>query len=352
MRDDAVTHPTHRGDSVAHTVRVIAILAAAVLVVWLLSDIVLLIFLAVLIAVILRGISDKAAQHTGVSEGHMLAIVAILATVILLGLLYYIGPKLATQTGALISQIRGQVEHLRQAYGNTAWGQVVFQHLSPSGSMESHLSSYVKTIATSTIGSLVTAFVLIVTSLYFAISPGVYVDGVVRLFPLRFRARAHHLMLDIGSTLRRWSLGQLIDMTVVGVLTGIGLAVLGIPMPLALGLLAGLFTFVPYFGAIAAAVPAMLVALNIGWQTSLWVLLLFLFCHGVEGYLVSPLVQRRTVDLPPALTILSMTILGTLFGPLGVILGTPVAAASLAIVREAYIGEVLKDPDFPGPAAH
>jgi predicted PurR-regulated permease PerM len=140
----------------------------------------------------------------------------------------------------------------------------------------------------------------------------------------------------------------LIDMIVVGVLTGIGLALLGVPLALSLGVVAGLFTFVPYFGTIVSAIPAVLVALTQGWQTALWVLVVFLICHGIEGYIVAPLVQRRTVDLPPALTILSMTILGTIFGPMGVILGTPVAAAALVTVREAYVAEVLGDPEVSG----
>jgi predicted PurR-regulated permease PerM len=152
-------------------------------------------------------------------------------------------------------------------------------------------------------------------------------------------------MRDIGMTLRLWSLGQLIDMCVVGVLTGIGLSLLKVPLALALAVLAGLFTFVPYFGAIAAAVPAVLVAFTMGWGVAMWVVAIFLACHGIEGYLVAPIVQRNTADLPPAVTILSMTILGALYGPLGVILGTPVAAAVLVAVREIYVGDVLGDPD-------
>ena len=226
--------------------------------------------------------------------------------------------------------------------------------------VQSHIAVYAGSVATSTLGGLATTFVLIATALYFAISPGLYIDGLVRLFPLPYRPRARDVLLDIGETLQWWSLGQLIDMSVVGVLTGIGLFILGMPLALALAVLAGLFTFVPYFGAIIAAVPAMLVALTVSWQDSLWVLAIFLGCHSIEGYVVSPLVQRRTVDLPPAASILSMTILGTIFGPLGVILGTPFAAALLVTVREVYVADVLGDsqtarvgnqPSRPAPAA-
>jgi predicted PurR-regulated permease PerM len=159
-------------------------------------------------------------------------------------------------------------------------------------------------------------------------------------------------MRDIGVTLRRWLFGQLIDMCAVGVLTGIGLVALGVPLALALAVLAGLFTFVPYFGAIAAAIPAALVALTTGWRVSLWVVVLFLICHAIEGYVIAPIVQWNMADLPPALTILSMTILGALFGPLGVILGTPVAAVGLVAVREVYVRGTLGAPEVDCSETH
>ncbi len=351
MKQPEQTLAEARSDAVARTLRVIALIAGAVLLIWLLADIVLLIFLAVLIAVMLRGVADWAAHHTGLGERSMLALVSIACLLMLAGFLYYIGPRLASQSQDLISTLHQHIDTLRENYGGTPWGHLIFQQLSPSKAMGENITSYATSVATSTLGSIGTAFVLTVTALYFAISPMLYVDGVVRLFPLPYRSRARHVMLDIAATLRWWSLGQLIDMIVVGVLTVIGLDLLGVPLALALGVLAGLLTFVPYFGAIAAALPAMLVALTVSWQTSLWALLVFLCCHAIEGYVVAPLVQRRTVDLPPALTILSMTVLGAIFGPLGIILGTPTAAALLVTVREAYVGEVLGDPEIEPPAA-
>ena len=333
--------------AVARTLQIIAILGGVVLLVWLLSDIVLLIFLAILIAVILRGVSDWSARYTRLGEHAMLAIVSIAFTVLLIGFLYYIGPRLVSQSQDLWTTMQQRLHQLQQTYGDTAWGKLLLQQLSSQAS-QVQITSYASSLASFTVGGLATLFVLIVTSLYFAISPMLYMDGVVRLFPLQYRRRARHVLLDIGRTLRWWSLGQLVDMIVVGVLSGIGMAVLGVPLALSLGVVAGLFTFVPYFGAIAAAVPAMLVALTISWQTSLWVLAIFLGCHGIEGYVIAPLVQRRTVDLPPALTILSMTVLGSIFGPLGIILGTPVAAVLLVTVREAYVAEVLNDPEVSG----
>jgi predicted PurR-regulated permease PerM len=275
----------------------------------------------------------------------MLFIVSVIVFGTLIGFFYYLGPRLASESADLYHRLHQQFSHFQQEYGNTPWGQTLFENLSPSKAVQGHIANYAGVVASSTLGGIVTAFVMVVTALYFAISPSLYIHGTVLLFPKRHRAHANRVMLEVGRTLQWWSLGQLIDMTVVGVLTGVGLAVLGIPLAFALAVLAGLFTFVPYFGAIMAAVPAMLVALTVSWQASLWTLVIFLACHTIEGYLVSPLVQRWTVHLPPALSILAMTILGTLFGPLGVILGTPVSAALLVIVRDAYVGGVLGDPE-------
>ncbi len=102
-----------------------------------------------------------------------------------------------------------------------------------------------------------------------------------------------------------------------------------------------MLTFIPYFGAVLAAIPAIMLALTVGWSTALWALAVYFACHIVEGYVVAPLVQRRLIELPPAMTILSMTVMGTLFGPLGVLVGTPLAAAIMVVVQEAYVADVL-----------
>ena len=192
--------------------------------------------------------------------------------------------------------------------------------------------------------TLSAAVVTLVGALYLAISPELYLSGTVRLLPLPYRTRGRTVLEEVGKTLRWWMLGQIVDMLAVGGLAAIGLWLVGEPAPLAIALLAGLLTFIPYFGAIITAVPAALVGLAVSWTLALWVLAIFLACHLVEGYVVAPVVQRRMVDLPPALTILSMTLLGTLFGALGIILATPLAAASLVLVRQLYLRDVLADP--------
>jgi predicted PurR-regulated permease PerM len=121
-------------------------------------------------------------------------------------------------------------------------------------------------------------------------------------------------------------------MSVVTLLVGAGLFTLGVPLTPTLALFAGLLNFVPYVGALVGAVPAILVAMAHSSTLALWVALLFVAVQTIEGNLIAPFVQKRAGTLPPAMTIVSQTILGTLFGVLGLILATPFMAVFIAVV--------------------
>jgi predicted PurR-regulated permease PerM len=279
-----------------------------------------------------------------ISPSLTLAAVTVGLALLLGGVAYWIGPRLASEAQQLWSQLWGQFQHLEQTYGDTPWGKLLLhpgsqQHdqAFPSGLTKSAAS-----VVTSTLGVIGTLFVIAVTAIYFALAPGLYADGLVRLLPPAFRPRWREILSEIGGTLQWWLLGQSIDMVVVGVLAWLGLMLLGAPLPMALGVLAGLFTFVPYFGAIAAMIPALLVTSTVSWSMALWTIVIFLVCHAVEGYLIAPFVQKRTVELPPALTVMSMTVMGAIFGVVGVILATPLVAIGLVLVREAYVHDVLE----------
>ena len=340
-----------RDTSTARTLRIIAAGAAVLLVIWLFSDVLLMIFLAVLLAAILRSMSDWIARRTRLPGRVALAGVSLLLVATLAVLVYLIGPKLIDQGAVLWKSVSQEIHRLRSAHHTAPWAEWLFRRLSSTTGMETRLATSAKSIVAFTASGLTGLLVTLVTALYFAIAPDLYLRGIVLLFPVPYRARARAILLAAGHTLVLWSVGQFVDMLIVGSLTAIGLSVLGIPLALALAVLAGTLTFVPFFGAILASIPALLLGLSIGWETALWVLVVFLCCHVVEAYVVGPFVQRRTVRLPPALTVLSMTVLGRLFGPLGLILGAPLAAVAILVIREAYVADVLGDPAGAAGAA-
>jgi predicted PurR-regulated permease PerM len=181
----------------------------------------------------------------------------------------------------------------------------------------------------------------LVAGIYIAAQPRRYLDGLVILFPVRHRPSAREALRVAGVALHKWLVGQLVAMTLVGLLAGVGLWLLDVPSPLALALIAGLLEFVPVAGPFASAVPAILLALAIGWEKAALVAILYLGIQQIEGNLITPLVQQQSVDLPPALTLFAMVAFGLLFGLLGVLLAAPLTVCLYVWVKTLYLHDLL-----------
>jgi predicted PurR-regulated permease PerM len=179
--------------------------------------------------------------------------------------------------------------------------------------------------------------------LYLAIDPDVYRRGLLRLVPLPKRPRVQDILDEIGHILGRWLVGRIFSMLVVGGITMLGLWLLQVPLPLALGLLAALGELVPNFGPLLAFIPALLLAFTDNSSHALGVLGLYLAVQGLESYVLTPLVERRAVSLPPALTITAQVLLGLLAGGLGLVLAAPLTATAMILVQRLYVEDVLHD---------
>jgi predicted PurR-regulated permease PerM len=190
----------------------------------------------------------------------------------------------------------------------------------------------------------VAVVVVIVVGIYLAAQPGLYVRGFLHLLPFHVRARAAEIFREVGFVLRRWMIAQLIPMVVIGILTAVGLKIIGVEMWLTLGILAALFNFIPNFGPFISFIPAALFAIADDPSKVLWVVALYVFAQSLEGYVLTPLVQRKAVELPPALLILTQVLMGTLGGGIGLVLAAPLTAAALVVIKMAYVREALDDP--------
>ncbi len=179
--------------------------------------------------------------------------------------------------------------------------------------------------------------------LFLAAEPGLYRRGVVRMFPVAMRPRMEGVLLELGQRLQTWLLGRAVLMLVVTVATWLGLLALGIPLALALAVLAGLLTFIPNFGPVIAAVPAMLLALLESPMHVLYVGGLYLTLQTVESYTLEPYVMRKADNLAPALVIVGQLFLGVTLGALGLILATPLIVVLSLLVQRLYVEDVLGD---------
>ena len=309
---------------------------------WYLFDVLLLIFGSILLAVVLRAPADWLAAKTRLSPPWALGMVLVLITGTLVAAGWLLGAAVREQWQAIAEQAPQMLERIQERVDTYGWARDrVDTEAILDGEQGSFLGRGLRVVS-ATFGAVANVGLVLFMAVLFAAQPQLYVRGTLRLVPKHKRDRAAEVMRRVGETLRRWFLGQLCLMVFVGVASAIGLSFIGLKSPLALGLLAGLLTFVPFLGPLIAAIVAILVSLADGILTAAWVALLYIAIQIVEGML-EPIVQQRAVYLPPVLLLVSQLALGVLVGFVGIILATPLAAALMVIVQMLYVEDVLQD---------
>ena len=236
--------------------------------------------------------------------------------------------------------------------GQSALGRILIEHLGSANFMPNSSTIVTKFFGVASnfvevIGGIV---VILFLGLYFCAETPLYASGVLRLVPLARRPRVGEILHETASAIWYWMLGRLFSMTVLGSLTALGLWIIGVPLPVALGFLAGILTFIPYIGAFVSAIPSVLLAASVELNMAVYVIVLYVGVHIIEGYILVPLVQRRVVHLPPALMLSAQIILGSLAGFLGLLFATPLMAAALVLIRMVYVEDVLGDRTVSEPA--
>lgn len=335
-------------DKLWPTVWILAAVVVGLAVLWLIADAVLLVFAGILLAILFRAIADLVARYTPVPEKASLA-VGLIGLAALLGLVGYLyAPAVADQAQQMREVIPQRWNELRQQlsqYGVTR-GMLDDLRLDPqSGSGPGRLLGRVTGMASTALSVLAGIVIVFAIGLFVAANPALYRQGVVRLTPHSHRERALEILDELGHTLRGWLVGQLIAMGIIGVLTGIGLAIIGVPFVFGLSLLAVLLNFIPNFGPVLAGIPAVLLALTNGMTDALWVIALYVGAQNVEGNFLMPIIQRRIVSIAPAVILTCQVAFGLLFGFLGVALAAPLAVALMVLVRMIYVEDVLGDKD-------
>lgn len=188
-------------------------------------------------------------------------------------------------------------------------------------------------------GAIVSALLVLVTGIYLAMDPALYVNGTARLFPADRREQVRDTLHEMGRTLQWWLIGQLASMTVVGVLSFIALKILGVELAVVIALLTFFLVFIPNFGPIISLALPVLIALTQeggGLSLALWVIGAYVLIQILESYLITPLIQKRAVSLPPALLIMTQLLMGTLLGALGIAIAAPLAAVAITAVRKLH----------------
>ncbi|SFD48259.1 AI-2E family transporter [Massilia yuzhufengensis] len=318
-------------------------LAAAIV---LAADALLLVFACILCAILLYKLSEILARRLHVKRKvALVAVVLALAAIIGFGG-WGMAPQISEQSSKLAKEIPAAVERLQGEVKQHPILKRIAAELPPPEQIVKQMGNMVPNAGLffgGVIGALGNVVIILFVGIYFAATPQLYTNGVIRLVPQDHRPRAREVQKELGQTLSSWLLGKAASMLIVGVVTSVGLGMLGVPLALILGIIAGLLDFIPYLGPIMAGIPAVLLALSISQDLALYTILLFVGIQLVEGYVLQPLIEAKAVDLPPALVIVMQLVFGTLFGFAGVALATPLAAGLAVLVKMLYIEDVLGD---------
>jgi len=338
----------------AYIRKVLFFFACAVLLflAWKLVNVFLLAFGALIVAVLLRSLANPIRDHTPLNDGLSLLAAGLIIVAALGSAGWLFGSTISDQVNELSRTLPRSVAELQSEIAQMPLGPELLAQMDRADGVASRLGGMFGRIGgyAIAVASAATELLLVIfAGLYFAINPSKNRDGLLALFPSAPRAKLEEAVEASGNALRLWLLGTLASMTIVGLLTGLGALWVGLPSPAALGLFAGLAAFVPIIGPIVSVIPGVLLALLQGPETVLWTLLMYFGVQQIESNVSYPLIQGRTVDLPPALTLFAVLGLGTLLGPLGVIFATPLAVVLFVMIKMLYVRNTLgEETTVPG----
>ncbi|MCB5176310.1 AI-2E family transporter [Microvirga lenta] len=317
------------------------------LVLWSLSSVLLLGFGAILVAIIFHSAAEGLVRYLRVPERWSLALASLLILGLFVGLAILFGTQLRSQLTNVIEQLPRALDNFGRAIGVGAVSDDLSNIIDSqsAGGLASRLAGIGGTI----LGGLADFLLVIVAGLYIAASPKTYVDGLVKLFPVKHHERVRGSLHASGEALKLWLLSQLIAMVCVGVLSTLAYWMIGLPYFYALGLIAGLVDFIPFLGPILGALPAVMIAFTLEGNAALWTIVAVLAIQQIEGNIIFPLVARKVVTIPAALALFAIVAGGILFGSFGLIFGFPLAVVTYVLVKKLYVRETLgEDTPIPG----
>lgn len=322
------------------------ITAATVLLLWLAGHVLLVIFAGLLLAVAINGLTTALTRHTRLAYGWAFLCVTAILGVGLIATIYMSAPRIIGHSYQVLNDASGTLQQLLQKISHMVPG---LQHPPKPLPSLSQLTSDFFDLGAALTDFAVASMIICFVGFYAALNPRWYIDGFIRMFPNSLAPRMHATLHEIGYSLQQWLLGRAVMMTSVGLLTLMSLSLLSIPLAPTLSLIAGLLTFVPYFGALVSSVPALLIAFAQRPIDAVYVAIVYLAAHAIEGYILAPLVQQKTVNLPPALMLGSQAFLGTLFGATGAALAAPIVVVLMAVLRTVNLVDGADDEPDANP---
>lgn len=333
-------------DSFSRKTIIVIVLLAVTLLIGFAADVFLLIFASIVLAVLLSGLCRRLQQLLHLKYSIALLITCILLLIVLSGTVWLLYPSLSSQANELQTTLPKALQQLKDQLSASSWGKYLVNGLSDAGEAiskrKADIISRTTGVFSSTLGALANFFIVIISALFLAAEPTVYVKGLLQLLPAPAEKKLKEVLQQSYQTLSAWLKGKFLSMLVVGILTYAGLLLLGFPIAFVLALIAMVLTFIPNIGPVLALIPAVLIGLMEGPKEAVHVIILYLLVQLLESYFITPFINKKAVSLPPALTLFWQILLGTFAGATGLFLATPMLAVIIVFIREYYIKDHLQ----------
>jgi len=313
----------------------ITAIALAIGLIWIGRVIFLLLFASVIGAVLLTTVSDWLHTRLKIKQGAALALFIFFSLGLVALVIWAQGPNIVEQFADLETELPLAAHSLLAQVQSHQWGQWLLRQSPGAEQVSSGFSFAITRIGGIVVSSATILAGLVIVfslSIYFSSEPGMYYNGIRRVIPEEHREKLDACAASVAQILRWWVLAKLISMSMVGILISIGLWIVGVPLAGTLGIIAAVMTFIPNVGPLISVIPAALLALAISPTKGLLALLVFAIVFTLEGYVVTPLLERNIVRLPPAMTLTMQLLLATVAGPVGVALAAPLAAGILGVL--------------------
>jgi predicted PurR-regulated permease PerM len=353
----------------------VVLFAALLLFAWYFAATLFLIFAGMLLGVALNAMTNMLGRVVRLPHALRLTIVCLTLTGLLSGVVFLGGATIAEQAAVLSDTIKSQLVGVKAFLERNGIDTSYFDLGSPAtapatsatsatpgtattpGAAPTHNLPSAGALASSggaivsqtlklllgTVSAVGNFFIVLFLGLAFAAQPSVYRTGLLYMAPAQHRARATIIVDRIGETLERWLIAQILTMAAVFVVTWIGLALIGIQSSFILGIQAGLLAFIPTVGAIIAGLIVVLASLASGWVAAASAFALFLGVHALESYILTPMLQRQALDIPPATLFAFQILLGVVFGIWGISLALPLMAIVKVLIDHYTADETVAE---------
>jgi predicted PurR-regulated permease PerM len=333
--DNSIKKEQSYSVKVWQTTAIVCLTLTIILILRVAFNILLMALAGVLIAVYFHGLADMIIRKTKMRRKFALFI-SIAGTIVLLSFItWFVGSKIQRQVAELSNTLPQTIKLARAKISKTPVGEKVIEYTSGNNSQK--LLDTATTFFSTSFGVLGDLYIILFLGIFFTADTSVYKNGILFLFPAQKKSAGGNILKRIETALRGWLKSIIVSIVLITILVALGLSMIGLQGTTVLGLITGLLEIIPNFGPVIAMIPGVLLALTISTKTAVIVALIYIACQTIVGSIVLPLLQKKMINIPPALTLLSQLIMGTVSGLMGIILAVPLLAILIIVIDELYI---------------